>query len=504
MTATLEAVLLAAASRHKTNLWLVGGPVRDQLLAKPYDDWDLVCRKAGAVARAAAKKLKAKFIVLDEQHRIYRVILPETFRPAHTLDFAELQGRTIEEDLSRRDFSINAMARPLTRPTAPSPDGRGVTQPWVREIVDPFHGQRDLKKKIIRAVSEKAFTEDPLRLLRAFRFQAQLQFRLEARTRLWVRKHAQRIGDVSPERIREELLRLWKSPAAAFSIRDMDAVGLLTPLFAEIESCRRTAVRYYGKGGVLKHSFETVENLEWILEKIEGTSEGVKERTTRHSNHSLFPSFSPSLRTYLKESVGGYPRYAWLKWAAFLHDFGKPATAKMIKGRLRFYEHEHIGAALATQIGERFRCSRRESQLLGTWVRNHMRLGNLAAASRITDRAVSRFFRDLGVEGIGMVLVSLADHYTYLARRLWGKGKDPVDKMALRLFTSYFEERARILPPKLIDGHELMRYLRIKPGPRVGKLLSVIQDAQADGKVKTREEAFAFAKSRAGSLQKRL
>jgi putative nucleotidyltransferase with HDIG domain len=252
----------------------------------------------------------------------------------------------------------------------------------------------------------------------------------------------------------------------------MDRAGVLGQIFPEIEACRRTAVRYYGSGGVLKHSFETVDNLEWILK------------------HDL----SPAAGEYLEQLVGGYPRRAWLKWAAFLHDIGKPATAKMFKGRLRFFEHEHVGAELTLQIGKRLRLSRQETQLLAMWVRHHMRTGSLAAAPRITDKALSRFFRDLGEEGVGMVLLSLADHYTYLKRSLWGKGKDPVEKMGKRLLTTYFEERSKILPEKVIDGHELMKALRIPPGPKVGKLLAAVQDAQAEGKVRTKEEALQFLK----------
>ncbi len=131
---------------------------------------------------------------------------------------------------------------------------------------------------------------------------------------------------------------------------------------------------------------------------------------------------------YLQETIGGYPRYAWMKWAAFLHDVGKPATAKVIKGRLRFFGHEHEGARLAAKISERLRCSRQEVQLMEVWVRNHMRMGNLAAAARITDKAVSRFFRDLGEDGVGMVLISLADHYTYLSAIVMGKRKRPCRK----------------------------------------------------------------------------
>ena len=103
----------------------------------------------------------------------------------------------------------------------------------------------------------------------------------------------------------------------------MDKVGLLSGIFPEIEACRRTAIRYYGKGGVLKHSLETVENMEWLLQQIERKS-------------PFFRSSALPLSTYIHEPIGGYPRLAWLKWAAFLHDIGKPATAKVIKGRLRF------------------------------------------------------------------------------------------------------------------------------------------------------------------------
>src|SRR5439155_13713831 len=176
-----------------------------------------------------------------------------------------------------------------------------------------------------------------------------------------------------------------------------------------------------------------------------------------------WPTFlRPYLATvlqYLQTPIGGYPRYAWLKWAAFLHDVGKPATATIIKGRLRFYEHEHVGASLAMNVGRRLRCSRQETQLLGLWVRHHMRTGNLAAAARLTDKATSRFFRDLGEEGLGMILVSLADHYTYLARSRWGKGSDPVEKISLRLLNSYYGQRSKILPERLVDGHDLMRKL---------------------------------------------
>jgi len=463
VNAVLKTTIAQAAGRRKQPLWLVGGPVRDDLLEVPCKDWDFVARQARSLAKDVARRLGAKFIVLDEENRIYRVILPEQV----TLDFAELQGPSIEADLGRRDFTINAMAQAF-------PDG---------ERIDPFHGQRDLRQKVVRAFSEKSFVEDPLRTLRAFRFAAQFQFAIDARTVRWIRQHRHGLQKVSAERIREELLRLWKQPCSAPSLRLMDRAGLLCGIFPEMEACRRTAIRYYGKGGVLRHSFETVENLEWIFDHL---------NTTR-----LFAgSIAHSIKEYLTGSIGGYPRTAWLKWAAFLHDVGKPATAKVIKGRLRFFEHEHVGASLALKISQRLRLSRQEMQLLGLWVRNHMRTGNLAAAPRITDKALSRYFRDLGEDGVGMILISLADHYTYLRSLLWAKGTDPVDKISRKLLTAYYEDRAKILPEKLVNGHVLMKKLKLKPGPLIGELLEALQDAQAEGKITTAVEALAFAKKK--------
>ena len=545
MNPNLIQTLISIAQRQQTSLYLVGGPIRDALLNRPCHDWDFVCRHARKVALGVSRKLHATFITLDEQNRIYRVIVPSSgLRPsrhphgcldqgcpplAHrqvgegarragegtvTLDFAELQGRTIEEDLARRDLTINAMAVKIV----PGTIFENSTRYYFRDIVDPFGGRRDLKSGTIRAVSEKAFTEDPLRLLRAFRFAAQFQFKIEPKTLKWIKKQCapltQRprrprplpsvrgeggVRGVAFERIREEFLRLLRQSQAAAQLRAMDRCGLLPLIFPEIEACRRTAVRYYGKGGVLKHSFEAVENLEWLLNAVTpacrkpGPS-GVDFKATGFPLTTA--GMTSKLESYLSQPIGGYPRAAWLKWAAFLHDIGKPATAKVIKGRLRFLGHEHIGAALAMKVGQRLRCSRQEVQLLGLWVRNHMRLGNLAAAAHITDKAVSRFFRDLGEEGVGMVLVSLADHYTYLSKSLWGKGKDPVERMAGRLLSGYYEERAKILPPRLLNGHDLMRALKLKPGPLVGRLLEQIQDAQSEGKVKTKSGALVYAKKK--------
>jgi putative nucleotidyltransferase with HDIG domain len=469
MTPTLLNRIAKVCQRLRVDPYLVGGSVRDRLLNRESHDWDFVCRNAQKVAHATARSLSAKLITLDDQNRIYRIIQ----KGGITLDFAELQGKTIEQDLARRDFTFNAMASTLN----------------LEKVIDPFSGQKDLKKKIVRALSRKAFQDDPLRLLRAYRMAAQFNSTLESQTRKWITaEHRQLEGrQVARERVREELLRLFSQPSCATALAAMDESGLLTSIFPELEAGRRVGLDYYGKGGVVKHHLQSVANVEWILD---------------HSLEFLGGSdIAARVKAYVDEKIGGFPRSAYLKLGALLHDLGKPATAQVIRGRLRFFGHEDVGARMVRKILDTLRFSRQESGLVRLWVANHMRPGNLASlpagkagVPQLTEKAVARFFRDLGEDGVGMLIVSLGDHYTYLDRGLWGKDKDVVEQTSKRLLTAYYHRREAVLPPKVINGHVLMKKLRLKPGPVIGKLLEAIRDAQAEGLVKTAEAALAFAR----------
>lgn len=467
MNAALETLLTRESRRLQTPLWWVGGPVRDEILKRPWLDGDLACANALRMAQRLRRVLSAKLITLDDQYRIYRIILPTG---GATLDIAELQGKTIQTDLARRDFSINAMARHVGQ----------------SEVIDPWGGRGDVRRKKIRALAKKTLEDDPIRRLRAFRFSAQLGFAIVPQTLRWIRQGTLR--GVAAERIREELLKLMASPQAGSVLAAMDKAGLLVGIFEELEACRRTAPAYYGKGGVLKHSLATVRNLEWLLAQR--------------------PVFTPAqwveCTRYLDEPVGGFPRRAWLKLGALLHDIGKPATAQKIDGRLRFFGHEEVGADMVGSLAQRLRLSRQETQLIRQWVKQHMRLGGLAVAAGAGVKAFARYFRDLdGRDGLGMILVSLADHYDYLAPKRWGKHTDPVEKTAKRMIDAYFSEQSRLRPARLINGHDVMKTLRLPPSPEIGRLLERVQDAQVEGHVTTRAEALAFLKRTAGSSPKR-
>lgn len=450
----------------ENDIYLVGGCIRDRLLGRKTKDIDFVVSCfPEKIAEKLAKILHAPCITLDEHYRIYRVIHPVS---KQYFDFARMQGKTIKEDLKRRDFTINAIAQKINGDNDDN-------------LIDPFEGIKDIKKKKIRFISEKAITEDSLRLLRAFRFAAELAFSIEPGSLKLVKKHSTLIARSASERIREEIGKICICTHSGKTFEQMDTARLLTKIFPELESGRRVARVYYPEGGVLYHSLDSVNQMDFIVQN------------TSH----LFGKIQKNIQNYLNStSHGVFPLYALLKLAALLHDVGKPSTAKRIKGRLRFFLHEEAGAKIIKYISMRLRMSRKETHLLQTVARAHMRPGNLAYVEEITDRAIHRFFRDYGEEGIAVLLVSLADRFCYISRRKIANKTDRHHRTILTLLNKYFLKKQTILPPKIINGKELMDALHLTESPLIGRLLNAIYEAQSEGLIKTKSQAFDYARTK--------
>jgi tRNA nucleotidyltransferase/poly(A) polymerase len=452
----------------ENKIYLVGGAIRDLAAGRPVTDLDLALRRgAQKAARILAGEIKGSAFPLDRERGIYRVVGPGG---GLTMDFSNFDGKNLLEDLGGRDYTLNAMA------IAPRYFG---TPGWQGKLIDPFGGWEDLKARKIRVVSEKALRSDPLRLLRGFRLAAELDFKIVPETLAAIKRRRQGLARCAAERVRDEIMKILATPRAGPAFFAMDRAGLLTVFFPEAEPMRRTARRYYGRGGVLDHSLRSIAALEGLLGRLP----------------FYFPKFHKSLENYLAAPVGGYPRFALLKLAELLHDVGKPATAKIRKGKLTFYEHDQVGRRMTEAIGRRWRMSLQETRALAALVGAHMRPGNLGNQPVLTDRAIYRFFRDLGDNAVAMLIVSLADHFTYLSDRVRRGRRDPVFRSIKRMLERYFLERKRVSPPKIIDGRRLMKALKLKEGPLIGELLEKIREAQAAGRVKTTEEALALVKN---------
>ncbi len=466
------AELLSIAADFDPNLFAVGGSVRDVFLKRPIYDLDLASFSAAALSNKLASILRAKKITLDEDNIVFRLILPNRYQETRQIDIAQIQGKSIEEDLKRRDFTVNAMAWSSSK----------------KNFLDPREGMKDLAKKTIRCRSEKILRADPLRILRAFRQSAQLGFKIEKNTLKLIKEVKALTLKSARERIRSEILALLEVPGSSQQLLAMDECGVLTSLFKDLESQRNTAVEYYGKGGVLTHSLTAAQRADFLMSHLK----------------LIFPKDYPAIRECRRNIV---------ILAALLHDIAKPETARVIKGRLHFFGHDLAGAAKVSKLLEGLRFSREEISLIESATRHHLRPGYLAESEQITERSLYRFFRDTGKDALYVLLTAWADHASYipeksllkflpLARKPVGKGLEKAPQ-ALRktlrhlqtvnlLVSRLLNPQKEAVPTPLVNGNDIMKALKISPGPEVGNMIEKIREEQALGKIRTKEEALHF------------
>jgi poly(A) polymerase len=409
-------------------LYLVGGPVRDQLLGRPTHDLDFATdavpdetrRALQAAGPDAIYAVGEKFGTIGANFGDTNVEITtfrgETYQPGSRKPEVRY-GLTLEDDLARRDFTINAMARDLT----------------TGAVIDPFGGRRDLEARLIRAVGDPAerFAEDPLRLLRAIRFAAQLGFSIESGTRDAVARCAPLLRQVSRERILDEMNKLLLAPHAALGVRLLADLGLLDVFLPEAVDLRRTTQGKRSKD-VFEHTLRVIER-------------------TR-----------PDLV---------------LRWAAFLHDIGKPRTIVQTESEIHFPAHEVVGERLAAEILTRLRADHdlvdRVSHLTGL----HMRANQYE--DEWTDGAVRRLVRETGPDLELLLELSTADVTSYRATRV-ERAVDRVRRLRERI--QKLEEEAsaaQITSP--LNGDELMALFGRGPGPWIKAVKDYLLDQVLDG-----------------------
>jgi putative nucleotidyltransferase with HDIG domain len=456
--------------------YVVGGLLRDQLLRRPLAllNVDLaIPAKALAVSRELAAQLGGAWVPLDETAGSARVVLTVEGHRLE-LDLNDFRGATIEEDLARRDFTINALAIALSD--------------WLRDpqtlrpLIDPLDGARALERRELVACFPGAFEDDPVRILRAVRFAAQLGFALAPSVPPLMRRAIPRLPHVSGERIRDELLAIFETDRAHGAVETLNALGALDAVFPELSAGRGVDQGDFHHLDVLSHQLETVAQADRFL--------------------ADFAEFSEPLRASLANYCGEQPverrsRKGLIKLAGLLHDVGKPARrAVHPDGEVWFLGHEQVGAELVAAIAERLRLSNRESTMVTRLVRHHLRPGFLSREPQLTRRAVYRFFKELEEDGPGCLLMWWADR---MATRGSKSRLDQIAQQRSRLeelLRAYFFHAEEVVKPlRLVDGHRLMQAFHLSPGPLIGELLGAIEEAQAEGRIQTSEDALALARA---------
>lgn len=464
-------------------IYLVGGAVRDGLLGRPVHDLDFVVpNKAIALAFRIGDELKMAAYPLDKERDTGRVVLPDQ---QTVIDVARFRGVDLLADLQDRDFTINAIALPAGAFSTAS-------------LIDPCGGQADLAAGLIRQTHSQAIVNDPVRALRAIRLMVSLGFQLTDDTRQAVTANASLLVQVSPERVRDEFLKLLATSRPDMALSLLAEMELLPVLLPEIAALDHIAQSSPHHEPVLPH---TITVLNWLaqLERVVLDGEPTENEALATVKAAL-ANYRPGLQAHFGRMVDGeLSGRIILRLGALFHDVGKAQTQTIEPdtGRIRFLEHERVGAELVSGRLAALRLSNVAIGQVEHIVAGHMRPLLLAEAGQPSRRAVYRYFRAIQSAGLDIGLLSLADHLaTYDGPA--GKWLELVGVVAT-LFDHYFEAHEEtVAPVLLLNGHELIQLFQLRPGPKVGRLLRALAEAQAAGEVGNREQAIEFITAELG------
>jgi poly(A) polymerase len=437
------------AKEKKIPLFLVGGYLRDLLFATERKDYDFALPKEAASSiKIIEEALGLHFFMVGKEETntiTFRIIKEGLF-----VDIAFLQGKTIEEDLKRRDFTINAMAFSLQDETFHSVEG----------------ALEDMGKKLIRTVSDRSIDQDPLRMLRAIRYLCTLEgFTLDEDLPREISSKKGHLSKTPGERIKTELDQILLSPRPFSGVKSLYESTLLLTLFPELGGLESLGQGEYHHLNVLPHVLLAIEKISWALEWV----------ASRGKKISLIEE--DRLATY---------------YAILFHDIGKQDTyAEDEKGRVHFYFHESHSCQRAEGIMERLRFSNKLRDRILRLVQHHMRILNLPSGTK--EGALKRLVNQMGEETPLLVLHTLADKEA--SRGILSVQIDEVVEGHCLRILELFGEKDIVHPPTLINGHDVMA-LGYSPGPQVGKILEFIRQKQVEGEIKNREEALRVLKER--------
>jgi poly(A) polymerase len=469
-------VLHETACSQGTSVHLVGGALRDWLYgAVPTDlDFTIDTDSISFLKQLRKRYGKGTIVVLgNRSDNTCRLVLDGL-----TIDAAGFRknATTIEEDLCGRDFTINALAvsvRDLIKP------GSGVV------IIDPLGGVGDMDRRLIRS-SPGAFTDDPLRLLRAYRFAAQLGYEIEPQTLKDIAANSGLIESSAPERISYECDQIMLSPRAYQAMKGMGTVGLLEHIAPELWSGDGIDQPSFHHENVLQHNLETLNCMEQVCA----------------APSHYFPDCPEPSRSYLQECSN----LVVLKWAALFHDVGKPAVKKRNPekdNRVTFYNHDAQGARLFLDYATRLKWSKRNRQRVSELIDMHMHPFHLCNTRRqdgkLSRRALLKICRRAGDELPGLFLLAMADS-------LAGRGPDKPEGMEKEVADLYctldvlYQETIRpiLQGPKLLTGADLLDTLGLEPGPLFKTILTGVETARVEGIVNSRDDALQWVRAYLG------
>ncbi len=463
-----SAVAVRAALADEPDAWIVGGAIRDALLGERVLDLDLAVPEGReeAAARAIGRGIGGFAFPLSERHRTWRAAPRDQSWHA---DVTAIRGGGIEDDLRARDFAINAVAVPLSGGDA----------------LDPAGGIGDAERRVLRAVSDSSFTDDPLRLLRAPRLAARHGLEIDPETLRLARAAATHAADPAGERQFAELRAIVTGGEPVRGLGLMDELGVTAIVLPELEALRGVAQTANHHLDVHDHTLAVLENL---LE--------VEADLPRYAGDA-----AEGMAELMSESISDeVDRAGALRFGALLHDIGKPATRAMHEGRVTFIGHDSTGAEVIESICDRLRTSTRLSEHLQDLARHHLRLGFMVHERPLPRRSVYSYLRATDPVSADVTLLTAAD-------RMAARGEGPI--ASDEMIAAHLELVREMLPDALawrrrppvppLDGNELAAEIGMTPGPQMGEILEELRAASFAGELPDRAAAVELARELKGT-----
>lgn len=456
---------LGSLSGIAEDAWLVGGALRDRLMGRPTSDYDVALRgEPRRLARAVARSAGGHAFGLSESFGSWRVVARDH---SWQVDLLPLVGETIEQDLEHRDFTINAVAQPLSG----------------GDLVDPFDGRGDIQRRRLRMVSPGAFAADPLRSLRLVRLACELGFVADPQTVRMAARSAPALRDVAPERIFTELKRIVCSDLVLDGLDLMDEVGVTDVILPELVSLRGIEQSHFHHLDVYEHT-RAVLSETIALERDPGPA---------------FGEHAQAIAEVLREPLANeLTKGQALRFGALFHDIAKPRTRDVTAhGRVTFIGHDATGAEMAAAVLERMRAGERLSDYVAALTRHHLRLGFLVHQVPLNRHEIYHYLKACEPVQVEVTVLSVADR---LATR--GLGSEPAIAKHLELARQLAGEAIawRAAPPRPpVRGDELARALRIREGPELGRVLDELEEASFAGEIAGTEQALELARELLGA-----
>ena len=438
--------------------YVVGGFLRDYFLGKNSYDCDITIncnQNVSEFVKNIADKIGATFVPLHEDFEIYRIVLHDK---KTYYDFAKIEGKNIFEDLSRRDLTINAIAYDINN----------------EKFLDPYGGIEDIKNKKIKAISEKNIIDDPLRIMRIFRFSTVLGFEIEDETLNLVKKHSKLINTPAKERLTYEFMKMFGGNKVAETLLKMDGSGVLEEVFPYYKEIKKIPKNSHHHLDLFHHLVESVNQIEKII-----------------------ASQPNEIKEYFEQDFGSATRLAYIKLASFLHDFGKPSTWTIEPdiGRHRFIGHDVKGAEMIKPVLKDLKFSKKQTDYISNMIKYHIYPSQLASDPNLSEKAKLRFYNKLKDEVIDVIMIAHADRNSALGPMITKEMIEQNKKGLDSLLTDYFKERNRLkdMPP-LLNGYEIMEILNIGQSKELGNIVKALYKAQVEKTVNTKDEAVEFVK----------